>query len=76
MSNPNSPPDDLTPVEANLGKVLALIHKVLPRLDDSARRTDVQSALSQAIKQLEVARSSCASRVRREMPPGRAAQMR
>ena len=58
MSNPNSPPDDLTPVEANLGKVLVLIHRVLPGLEDSARRTDVQSALSQAIKLLEAARTA------------------
>ena len=58
MSNPNSPPDDLSPIEANLGKVLVLIHRVLPRLDDSARRTEVQSALSQAVKLLEAARTA------------------
>jgi hypothetical protein len=58
MSNPNHPPDDLTPVEANLGKALMLIHRVLPRLDDPTRRTEVQSALTKAAVLLEAARSA------------------
>ena len=58
MSNPTNPPDDLTPTEANLGKVLALIHRVLPRLDDPTRKAEVQSALSKAAAFLEVARSA------------------
>ncbi len=58
MSNPNPPSDDLTAVETNLGKVLVLIHRTLSRLDDSARRTEVQSALSQAVKLLEAARTA------------------
>jgi hypothetical protein len=58
MSNPSQPPDDLTPAETSLGKALALIHKVLPRLDDPARRTEVQSALSKAASLLESARTA------------------
>ena len=56
MSNPINSPDDLTPTEANLGKVLALIHRVLPRLDDPARKAEVQSALGKAVSLLEAAR--------------------
>jgi hypothetical protein len=58
MSHPTPPPDDLSPVESNLGKVLALIHRVLPRLDDPARRAEVQSALSKAGSLLEAARAA------------------
>jgi hypothetical protein len=58
MSNSTHSPDDLTPAETSLGKVLALIHKILPRLDDPARRTEVQSALSQAVSLLEAARGA------------------
>jgi hypothetical protein len=56
MSNPTHPSDDLSPVESNLGKVLALIHRVLPRLDDPARKAEVQSALSKAASYIEAAR--------------------
>ena len=58
MNNPSNPPDDLTPTEANLGKVLALIHRVLPRLEDPARRAEVQSALGKAVSLLEAARTA------------------
>jgi len=58
MSNPTQPPDDLSPVESNLGKVLALIHRVLPRLDEPARKLEVQSALSKAAALLEAARTA------------------
>jgi len=58
MSNPTSTSDDLTPTELNLGKVLALINKVLPRLDDAGRKAEVQSALSKAIAFLESARQA------------------
>ena len=58
MSNPTNLPDDLTPTEANLGKVLALIHRVLPRIDDPARKSEVQSTLSKAINLLEAARAA------------------
>ena len=56
MSNPTEPSDDLTPTEANLGKALALIHRVLARLDDPARATEVQTTLSKAVALLEAAR--------------------
>ena len=68
MSNPTQPPDDLSPVESNLGKVLALIHRVLPRLDDPARKAEVQSALSKAIALLDAARSAHAGGVA-SLPP-------
>ena len=58
MSNPINSPDDLTPTEANLGKVLALIHRVLPRLDDPARKAEVQSTLGKAIALLDAARAA------------------
>lgn len=58
MSNPTNPPDDLSPAESNLGKVLALIHRVLPRLDDPARKAEVQSALTKAASLIEAARSA------------------
>lgn len=58
MSNPNNSPDDLTPTEANLGKVLALLHRVLPRLDDPARKGEVLSTLGKAIALLEAARAA------------------
>ena len=58
MSNPTQPPDDLSPAESNLGKVLALIHRVLPRLDDPARKAEVQSALGKAASLLEAARAA------------------
>ena len=58
MSNPTQPPDDLSPAESNLGKVLALIHRVLPRLDDPARKAEVQTALCNAAALLEAARAA------------------
>jgi hypothetical protein len=58
MSNPPPPPDDLSPVESNLGKVLALIHRVLPRLDDPTRKAEVQSALGTAGSLLAAARAA------------------
>ena len=68
MSNITHPPDDLSPAESNLGKVLALIHRVLPRLDDPARKAEVQSALSKAIALLDAARSAHAGGVA-SLPP-------
>lgn len=58
MSNPINSSDDLTPTEANLGKVLALIHRVWPRLDEPARQAEVQSALGKAVSLLEAARAA------------------
>jgi hypothetical protein len=56
MSNPTDLPEELTPAEANIGKALALIHKVLSRLDDPARKAEVQSALGRAASFLDAAR--------------------
>jgi hypothetical protein len=76
MSNSITLSEDLTPSEASLGKVLALIHKVLPRLDDPDRRADVQNALGAAIALLESARATLlggkplgAQNVRTAVPP-------
>jgi hypothetical protein len=44
--------------EAELGRALALIHRVLPRLDDSERADGVQEALRQAAAFVEAARSA------------------
>jgi hypothetical protein len=49
-------PDGLAEAEANLGQALALIHRVLPRLDEPARVTEVQSALQKAAGCVELAR--------------------
>jgi len=52
----DNPSDELTPVEASLGKALALIHRALARLDDPVRKADVLSALGKAGSLLEAAR--------------------
>jgi hypothetical protein len=51
-------PDNLTMAESNLGQVLALIHRILPRLDEPNRATDVQAALRKAATLLESVRRS------------------
>ena len=58
MSHPPSsgPGDVLAEAEANLGLALALIHRVLPRLDEPGRAADVQSALHKAASLVELAR--------------------
>jgi hypothetical protein len=61
MSNPINPADTLTVAEASLGQALVLIHRVLSRLDDPARKVQVQSALSEAVSLLEAARSAHAA---------------
>ena len=48
--------EDLPASAANLGKVLVLIQRILPRLDDPARSAEVQNALRQAGACLEAAR--------------------
>jgi hypothetical protein len=68
--NHSNPSDDLTPTEAHLGKVLALIHRVLPRLDDPARKAEVQSALGKAVSLLEAARAAHAGGAVAVIPPG------
>ena len=48
--------NDMPAAEVNLGKVLALINRVLPRLDEPARASDVQAALRKAACYIEAAR--------------------
>lgn len=70
MSPPIQPSNELTPAEAALGKVLVLIHRTLPRLDDPARRGEVQSALHQAVSLLDSARRSHAGGSAPGVPAG------
>lgn len=50
--------DGLSVAESRLGQVLALIHRVLPRLDEPSRSAEVQAALRQAGTLLEYARQA------------------
>jgi hypothetical protein len=52
------PADALAEAEANLGQALALIHRILPRLDESSRAAEVQTALQKAGGCLESARQA------------------
>lgn len=58
MNKQQFPAGDEPAAEACLGRVLALIHRVLPRLDEAARAIDVQRALRQALEALEAARAA------------------
>lgn len=62
-----APADGLEAIESSLGHVLALIHRVLPRLDESARAADVQASLRKAMGLLDSAREAHA---RYRMPGG------
>lgn len=44
--------------EMHLGRALAAIHRVLPRLDEPDRADDVQAALAAAAAQVEAARAA------------------
>lgn len=48
----------LDEAEASLGQALALIHRVLPRLDEPARANEVQAALQRAAGCVESARQA------------------
>jgi hypothetical protein len=50
--------DLLAEAEAQLGQALALIHRVLPRLDEPARGADVQAALQRAGRCVDLARQT------------------
>jgi hypothetical protein len=54
-------PPELPAAELNLGRVLALIHRVLATLDDPDRANDVQNSLRNASSFLESARLAHAS---------------
>lgn len=51
-------PDESPVAESHLGHVLALIHRILPRLDEPGRAGEVQAALRQAASLLEAARAA------------------
>jgi hypothetical protein len=44
---------DLSTAEVQLGHALAIIHRILPRLDDPARSAEVQAGLQNAIAALK-----------------------
>ncbi len=48
----------LSAAEAHLGRALALIYRVLPRLEEQARAADVQQGLRQALAAVEAARAA------------------
>ncbi|MDB6058943.1 MAG: hypothetical protein JWO95_2787 [Verrucomicrobiales bacterium] len=52
--NANGP--EFGAVETNLGQALVLLQRVLPRLDDPRRASDVQNALKRAAACIEIAR--------------------
>jgi hypothetical protein len=63
MPNPQTSPaaetaDGLTASESSLGKALALIHRVLPQLQQPERALDVQKALRNTAALIEAARQA------------------
>jgi len=54
----SQPTPDLSAAESQLGRALALIHRVLPRLEEPGRNAEVQSSLQLAIAALEAARAA------------------
>jgi hypothetical protein len=78
MSNENPPPkpaggpaDDLSPAELSLGRVLVIIHQLLPRLADAESVADVQAAFRKAAACLEGARQSHENDPARRVATGR-----
>jgi len=57
-SSASAAADALSEAEAHLGRALATIHRVLPRLDEPGRATEVQAALQQAAHSIELARQT------------------
>lgn len=58
ISPPAVPPEDLPPAELNLGKVLAVLHRLLPRLDEPRCAQEVQAGLRKAAVWIELARAA------------------
>jgi hypothetical protein len=52
------PTEDLSAPELHLGKVLAVLHRVLPRLDAPERAKEVQDTLRKAAAWIEAARAA------------------
>jgi type II secretory pathway pseudopilin PulG len=50
--------DPLQEAESSIGHALAVIHRLLPRLDDAARVKEVQAAFQKAAACLETARAA------------------
>ena len=50
--------DGLSAVESRLGQVLALIHRILPRLDEPSRASEIQAAFRKAATLIESARQA------------------
>jgi hypothetical protein len=57
-AGPDQAPAEIKAAEGNLGQVLALIHRILPRLDEPARFAEVQAVLRRAAVCIEAARSA------------------
>jgi hypothetical protein len=68
--DPGGAGDDLSPIESRLGQVLALIHRVLPRLDEPGRATEVQTALRRAAMLIDSARQAHQDQVAPSVPDG------
>jgi hypothetical protein len=58
MSESTPSPDGPTSVETLLGQTLVLLHRAAGRLDEPARRNEVQAALQQAATCLAAARQA------------------
>ncbi len=62
-----SPPaetvDGLSAAEVRLGQVLALIHRILPKLDEPSRSSEVQASLQAAVTLLQGARTAHAQQM-------------
>jgi hypothetical protein len=56
QSTPSAP--DLTRAESDIGKALVLLSRVASRIDDPARRDEVQASLRQAMGFIESARQA------------------
>jgi hypothetical protein len=51
-------PDPLLEAESNLGQALAVIHRLLPRLDSAGGEAEAQAAFKRALAFIESARSA------------------
>jgi hypothetical protein len=70
MSTPIESSDGLTASESSLGRALALIHRVLPQLQEPGRAADVQKALRNAAALIESARQAHAAGRQLNQPSG------
>lgn len=58
QGNPTTGAAELLEAETNLGLALAVIHRMLPRLEDSAASADVQSGFKRLLACVESARAA------------------